>query len=120
MSAKTFHELCDEVRKNVKECTVEDVMKMIDEKEEFELIDVREDNEYHQKHIKSAKHIGKGILERDISMHIPQTDKKIVLYCGGGYRSLLAAESVQRLGYSNVYSMHGGWKGWLKAGGDTE
>lgn len=117
---KTFHEICAESKKNIKECTVEDVMKMKQSKEDFVLIDTREDNEFNAAHIKGAIHIGRGILERDIHLHIPSHDIKIILYCGGGFRSALAAESLQKMGYENVISMDGGWKGWNRAGGEVE
>jgi len=117
---KTFHELCADAKKNVKECSVKDVMKMMDDGEDFALVDVREDNEFNKGKIKGAIHIGKGIIERDIHLHIPEHDKKIVLYCGGGYRSALAAESLQKMRYTNVISMDGGWKGWNDAGGEVE
>lgn len=117
---KTFHELCAESKNNIKECAVEDVMKMIKDKEDFVLIDTREDNEFNKAHIKGAIHIGKGILERDIHLHIDDHDKKIVLYCGGGFRSALAAESLQKMGYTNVISMEGGWRDWNKKGGEIE
>lgn len=92
----TFHELCAESKKNIKECTVEDVLKMLNENEDFVLIDVREDNEFKKARIKGSKHIGRGIIERDIHLHIHNHDKKLVLYCGGGFRSALAAESLQK------------------------
>jgi rhodanese-related sulfurtransferase len=117
---KTFHEICAESKKNIKECTVEDVIKMKQSKEDFVLIDTREDNEFNAAHIKGAIHIGRGILERDIHLHIPSHDIKIILYCGGGFRSALAAESLQKMGYENVMSMDGGWKGWVKLDGDVE
>lgn len=110
---KTFHELCAEAKKKVKELSVNDVMQMMRDKDDFTLVDVREDNEFEKASIKGAIHIAKGILERDIHIHIPGHDKKIVLYCGGGYRSVLAAESLQKMGYSKVHSMIGGWKGWI-------
>lgn len=117
---KTFHELCAESKKNITECTIEDVMKMMKDKEDFVLVDTREDNEYNASHIKGAIHIGRGILERDVHLHIPAHNTRIVLYCGGGYRSALAAESLQKMGYENVISMDGGWKGWNRAGGEVE
>jgi rhodanese-related sulfurtransferase len=116
----TFHELCAEAKKNIKECTVEDVIDLMNAKEDFELIDVREDNEYNRAHIKGAKHIGRGILERDIHLHIHDHGRKLILYCGGGYRSALAAESLQKMGYTNVISMDGGWRRWNKLGGEIE
>lgn len=121
---KTFHEHCAESRKNVKACSVKDVLNLFKIKEsedmDFILVDIREDNEFNSGHIKGAKHIGKGIIERDIHLHVKDHDKKIILYCGGGYRSLLAAESLQKMGYTNVISMDGGWKEWNLAGGDIE
>ncbi|MCY7361458.1 MAG: rhodanese-like domain-containing protein [Ignavibacteria bacterium] len=115
---KTFHELCEESNKNVKECSVQDVKNMIEKNitingnEDFILIDVREDNEFIAGNIEGSVHIGKGIIERDIHLYVGDHDKKIVLYCGGGYRSVLAAESLQKMGYSDVISMKGGWKEW--------
>lgn len=116
----TFHELCDEAKKNIKQCTVEDVFKMKEANEDFMLIDIREDNEFNMAHIKGARHIGRGILERDIHMHVHDHGKKLVLYCGGGFRSALAAESLQKMGYTNVISMDGGWRRWNALGGETE
>jgi len=117
---KTFSELCADAKKNITECSVDDVRKMREDNEEFSLIDIREDNEFETAHIKGAKHIGRGILERDIHIHIPGHDKKVVLYCGGGFRSALAAESLQKMGYTNVISMDGGWKEWNNSGGEIE
>lgn len=116
----TFHELCDISKKNIRECSVEDVMKMLKDGDDFALIDVREDNEFDKAHIKGSIHIGRGIIERDIHLHIHDHSKKLVLYCGGGFRSALAAESLQKMGYSNVISMDGGWKRWNKLGGEIE
>ncbi|MDZ4711820.1 MAG: rhodanese-like domain-containing protein [bacterium] len=120
MEKKTFAELCADAKKNVKECNVNDVMDMMKNSEDFHLVDIREDNEFNAAHIKGAKHVGRGILERDIHLHVPSHDQKIVLYCGGGFRSALSAESIQKMGYSNVISMDGGWKGWNAAGGEIE
>ncbi|MEP7146152.1 MAG: rhodanese-like domain-containing protein [bacterium] len=117
---KTFSELCAEAKKQIAECSVDDVKKMKENNEEFSLVDIREDNEFEDAHIKGAKHIGRGILERDIHIHVAGHDKKIVLYCGGGFRSALAAESLQKMGYTNVISMDGGWKEWNRTGGETE
>ena len=99
---KTFHEICDESKKNVNACSVSDVFKLMKNKdsEDFILVDIREDNEFNAGHIKGAIHLGKGIIERDIHLHVNDHDKKIVLYCGGGYRSVLAAESLQKMGYT--------------------
>lgn len=84
------------------------------------LIDVREDNEFVAAHAAGAKHMGRGIIERDIVQTFPDKDTEIVLYCGGGYRSALAADMLQKMGYTNVWSMDGGWKAWKNAGAPTE
>ena len=80
------------------------------------LVDVREDEEWQQGHIPGAIHIGKGVIERDVEKKIPDPNAEIVLYCGGGYRSVLAADALQRMGYTNVTSMTGGYRGWVGAG----
>jgi rhodanese-related sulfurtransferase len=84
------------------------------------LIDVREESEWSAGHAANAQHIGKGVLERDIEKHIPDRDAEIILYCGGGYRSVLAADSLRQMGYSNVSSMTGGWRAWVEQGAPTE
>ena len=86
----------------------------------FELIDVREDREWAAGHIRGARHMGRGVLERDIEKTIPDTKRELVLYCGGGFRSALSAESLQKMGYSNVASMDGGWREWTQKGGPVE
>jgi rhodanese-related sulfurtransferase len=83
------------------------------------VFDVREDHEWAVGHVRGASHLGKGIIERDIERTVPETDAPIVLYCGGGFRSALAADAIQRMGYTNVRSMTGGWRGWTEFGGDT-
>lgn len=120
MVKKSFHEFVNSIRGRVKEVRVDDVMNMLGNGEDFDLIDVREESEYARSHIKGAKHIGRGILERDIHIHIDDHDRKIVLYCGGGYRSVLSADNLQQMGYTNVYSMAGGWREWIAKNGDTE
>lgn len=117
---KTFNEYCNDLKKNIRECSVEEVKAMIINKEDFYLVDIREDNEFNSGRIKGAVHIGKGIIERDIHLYVPDHDKKIVLYCGGGFRTIIAADSLCKMGYTNVFSMEGGWKKWLKENGDTE
>ncbi|MBL8008521.1 MAG: rhodanese-like domain-containing protein [Ignavibacteria bacterium] len=117
---KTFHEYCDDLKINIRECSVNDVSNMLKENEDFYLVDIREDNEFNSGRIKGSIHIGKGIIERDIHLYIPDHDKKIVLYCGGGFRTIIAADSLKKMGYSNVFSMEGGWKKWLKENGETE
>jgi rhodanese-related sulfurtransferase len=84
------------------------------------LIDVREDLEYAAGHAAGAEHLGKGVIERDAETRIPDKDAEIVLYCGGGYRSVLAADALQRMGYTNVHSMAGGWRAWQEAGAPVE
>jgi rhodanese-related sulfurtransferase len=84
------------------------------------LIDVREDNEWEAGHAEGAKHMGRGVIERDIVNTIPDKNAELVLYCGGGFRSALAADMLQKMGYTNVYSMAGGWKAWKEAGAPTE
>jgi rhodanese-related sulfurtransferase len=121
---KTFHELCEESKKNVKYCSVNDVKKMLEDRENGKdnllLFDIREDNEFDKGRIKGSLHLGKGIIERDIHHYTDDYNQKIILYCGGGYRSVLAAESLQKMGYKNVISMDGGWKGWIEEKGETE
>jgi rhodanese-related sulfurtransferase len=107
-----FIQICEEARKKVKEVTVEEVLRKLSDGERFNFVDVREDNEWNEGHAKGAKHIGKGIIERDVETLIPDKKAQIVLYCGGGYRSALAAEAIQRMGYKNVLSMAGGIKAW--------
>lgn len=111
-----FLKLVEEARQQIQECTVEQVKCKLDRGDVFEFLDVREDHEYAKDHARGARHLGRGILERDIETVIPHKQAEIVLYCGGGYRSALAAESLRRMGYSNVTSMIGGIKAWRDAG----
>jgi rhodanese-related sulfurtransferase len=111
-----FLALVAEAKRHVRECTVADVKARLDRGDPFHFIDVREDREYDADHAAGARHIGRGILERDIEGLIPEKDAEIVLYCGGGYRSALAAESLQKMGYRRVISMEGGIKAWRDAG----
>lgn len=107
-----FSRLCEETRARVKEVSTDDIAKRIASGDALHLIDVREESEFARGRIKGAKHLGKGIIERDIEKQVPDTDAEIILYCGGGFRSVLAAESLQRMGYTNVKSMAGGWREW--------
>lgn len=111
-----FLRVVEEARARVTETDVAAVRARLDSGEPFHLIDVREDSEWEEGHLPGAAHIGRGVLERDIEKTIPDTGADIVLYCGGGYRSALAAESLQRMGYSNVQSMDGGFRAWKEAG----
>jgi rhodanese-related sulfurtransferase len=111
-----FLKLVQDAKRNVKETNVAEVKRRGDAGEKFLLIDVREDNEWAKGHLPGAVHLGKGIIERDIEQNVPDTTAKLILYCGGGFRSALAAENLQKMGYTNVESMDGGWKGWVEAG----
>lgn len=115
-----FLQLVEEARGRVRETTVAEIHRRIGEGDRFYLIDVREQSEWARGHIPGANWLGKGIIERDIERAIPQTDEEIVLYCGGGQRSVLAADSLGRMGYTNVSSMAGGIGGWLQAGLELE
>jgi rhodanese-related sulfurtransferase len=111
-----FLKLVQEAKKHVKETNVAEVKRRGDAGENFLLVDVREDNEWARGHVPGAVHLSKGIIERDIEQRVPDTSAKVILYCGGGFRSALAAENLQKMGYTNVESMDGGWKGWVEAG----
>jgi rhodanese-related sulfurtransferase len=111
-----FLKLVQDAKKNVKETNVADVKRRREAGEKFLLVDVREDNEWAKGHLPGAVHLGKGIIERDIEQQVPDTGAKLILYCGGGFRSALAAENLQKMGYTNVESMDGGWRGWVEAG----
>ncbi|HLZ12562.1 MAG TPA: rhodanese-like domain-containing protein [Candidatus Acidoferrum sp.] len=111
-----FLKLVNDAKKRVKETNVADVKRRMDAGENFLLVDVREDNEWASGHLPKAVHMGRGIIERDIETAVPDTATKMILYCGGGFRSALVADNLQKMGYTNVESMDGGWKGWLGAG----
>lgn len=111
-----FLRVVDEARRAISEVTITEVKARLDRGERFHLIDVREDREYAADYIPAARHLGRGVLERDIEQVIPDPDADIVLYCGGGYRSALAAESLQKMGYRRVASMDGGIRAWREAG----
>ena len=115
-----FLAIVNDAKTRVRECTVPDVKARLDAGERFHLVDVREESEFTRGHLPGAIHIGKGVLERDIEGRIPDPAAPIVLYCGGGYRSALAADALQKMGYTNVISMDGGWRGWTDAGLLTE
>jgi rhodanese-related sulfurtransferase len=111
-----FLKLVEEAKKKITECTVAEVKAKLDRGESFHFIDVREDHEFAKDHAKGARHLGRGILERDIEGVIPDKQAPIILYCGGGYRSALAADSLRQMGYVNVVSMDGGIRAWREAG----
>jgi rhodanese-related sulfurtransferase len=110
--SEKFLKIVNDVKRKVKELSIDQVVKKMERKEKFTLVDVREDGEWEQGHIKGALHLGKGVIERDIEKAIPDPTTEIILYCGGGFRSALAADNLQKMGYKNVYSMDGGWRGW--------
>jgi rhodanese-related sulfurtransferase len=111
-----FLKLVDAARARVKECTVAQAKAMLDRGEVRHFLDVREDHEFAKDHAKGAHHLGKGIIERDVETRISNKEEAILLYCGGGYRSVLAADALQQMGYTNVVSMDGGITGWRDAG----
>jgi rhodanese-related sulfurtransferase len=110
-----FLSLVNDSRGRVLELSVEAAKARMESGEAVRLIDVREDNEWDAGHIVGAEHMGRGIIERDIEETIPDKSVEIILYCGGGYRSILVADNLQRMGYTNVFSMAGGWRGWNEA-----
>jgi len=115
-----FLKLVNEAKSRVKETNVPDVRRRQEAGEKFTLVDVREDSEWANGRIPGAIHMGRGVIERDIEQAIPDPGRKLILYCGGGFRSALVADNLQRMGYTNVESMDGGWKGWLAAGLPTK
>ena len=118
--SQRFLDLVNDAKSRIRESTVDDVKQDNESGAELVLVDTREESEWTAGHAAGAVHLGKGIIERDIEHAVPDTSKKIVLYCGGGYRSALAADALQRMGYSNVYSLAGGWKAWQAAGMPVE
>jgi rhodanese-related sulfurtransferase len=111
-----FLKLVEDVKTRVRELTVDQVKGKMDRGDKFHLIDVREESEYAKDHLPGAVHLGKGVIERDIEQRIPDTGAEVVLYCGGGFRSALAADNLQKMGYTNVISMDGGVRGWRDKG----
>ena len=111
-----FLKLVQETKKHIRETNVEEVKKRLDRGEKFHLLDVREESEFAKDHLPGAIHLGKGILERDVEKRFPNTGAELILYCGGGFRSALAAENLQKMGYTNVLSMDGGIRDWREKG----
>jgi rhodanese-related sulfurtransferase len=111
-----FLRLVDDAKTRVRQTDIQEVKRRLDAGEKFYLVDVREADEWARGHLPGAIHLGKGILERDIEKMIPDMAAPIVLYCGGGFRSALAADNLQKMGYADVFSMDGGWRLWLEAG----
>lgn len=115
-----FLAIVNDAKKRVKESDFRDIKKRLDAGEKMILVDTREDNEWAKGHIPGAVHLGKGVIERDVETAIPDKNATLVLYCGGGFRSALAADNLQKMGYKNVISMDGGWRAWTEAGFPTE
>jgi rhodanese-related sulfurtransferase len=114
--SQRFLDLVHDAKQRVRETTVDEVKARLDRGEKFHLVDVREESEFAQDHLPGALHLGKGILERDIESRVPDPAAPIVLYCGGGFRSALAADNLQKMGYTNVISMDGGIREWRQKG----
>jgi rhodanese-related sulfurtransferase len=111
-----FLKIVDDAKTRVRETDVDEVKKKIDRGEKFILVDVREESEFAKDHLPGAIHLGKGVIERDIEERVPDLNAEMVLYCGGGFRSALAADNLQKMGYKNVISMDGGIRGWREKG----
>jgi rhodanese-related sulfurtransferase len=111
-----FLKIVDDARKRIREVTIDDVKAKLDRGEKFLLIDVREESEYAADHLPGAIHLGKGIIERDVEERVPEQNTPLVLYCGGGFRSALAADNLQKMGYTQVLSMDGGIRDWREKG----
>lgn len=116
--SEEFLEIALDAKSRVKELNVSETLERV--KNGAELIDVREDNEFDAGHAAGAKHMSRGIIERDIVQTFPEKDTELILYCGGGYRSALSAVMLEKMGYTNVWSMDGGWAAWNEAGAPTE
>lgn len=114
-----FLAIVDDAKTRIREVTVEETIKCVNGGD-ARLIDVREDNEWLAGHARNAEHLSRGIIERDIEVVVPDKDAELILYCGGGYRAALAADSLQKMGYTNVASMAGGWRAWLEANAPIE
>lgn len=115
-----FLKLVNDAKTRIKQTVPEEVKARLDKGEKLLLVDTREDNEWEKGHITGAIHLGKGIIERDIEEKIPDKRQEVILYCGGGFRSALSADNLQKMGYSNVVSMDGGWRKWKELGYPTE
>ena len=115
-----FLKLVNNRKERIREVTVSEARDRLKTNPEAKLVDVREDNEWDTAHALGAIHLGKGIIERDVEVTIPDKTTEVILYCGGGYRSALAADVLQEMGYTNVFSMAGGWKAWKEAGAPVE
>ncbi|MEA2203305.1 MAG: hypothetical protein QOE77_81 [Blastocatellia bacterium] len=115
-----FLKLVNDAKSRIREVTVAETQARLAANPDAKLIDVREDNEWEAAHAANAAHLGKGIIERDIETQVPDKATELILYCGGGYRSALVADVLQQMGYTNVWSMAGGWKAWKDSGAPVE
>ncbi|HXL81490.1 MAG TPA: rhodanese-like domain-containing protein [Pyrinomonadaceae bacterium] len=115
-----FLKVVNDAKSRIREVTVDETKQRMKANRGAKLIDVREDNEWQVGHAAAAEHLGKGIIERDIEASVPDKSTELILYCGGGFRSALAADVLQTMGYTNVFSMAGGWKAWKDSGGPVE
>lgn len=113
-----FLKLVNDAKSRIREVTVTETQSRLAANPNAKLIDVREDQEWEAAHAANAEHMGKGIIERDIETQVPDKSAELILYCGGGYRSALVADVLQQMGYTNVWSMAGGWKAWRDGGGE--
>jgi len=113
-----FLALVNDAKSRIRELTVAETQARMGQNNAAKLIDVREDHEWEAAHAAGATHLGKGIIERDIEKTVPDKTTEMILYCGGGYRSALVADVLQKMGYMNVFSMAGGWKAWKESGGE--
>jgi len=111
-----FLKIVDDAKTRIKETNVDTIKARLDRGEKFLLVDVREDNEYAKDHLPTAAHMGRGVIERDVEQKVPDLATEMVLYCGGGFRSALAADNLQKMGYTNVISMDGGIRDWREKG----
>jgi rhodanese-related sulfurtransferase len=115
-----FLALVNDAKSRIKELSISETLERVEKNPSIKLIDIREDREWALGHITGAVHMGKGIIERDVEKAIPDKNAEIILYCGGGFRSALSAEALGKMGYTNVYSMDGGWREWVEAGNPVD
>lgn len=114
-----FLKLVDDAKSRVREVSVEETRRKLEAGKAL-VLDVREESEWAAGHARGAEHLGKGVIERDIETLVPDKNAEVILYCGGGFRSALSADALQKMGYRNVTSMAGGWRAWQEAGGPVE
>ena len=115
-----FLALVEDARRRVREITVDEARRRLSSNPSARLVDVREDREWEAGHAAGAEHLGRGVIERDVETRHPDKSAELILYCGGGYRSALACDNLQRMGYREVYSLAGGWRAWQEAGAPVE